>query len=124
MAYSNIYLHVVWTTKGRFPFLDTPQLRNRVWKHLLNRCIRNNINIISIGGYSDHCHLLFRLSTNQKVGEIIMDLKGESANWINRIGLTRSKFQWQKDYWVESVNPKAINNIKKYIQIQESHHSK
>jgi len=34
MAFVKIYIHFVWSTKNRFPFLDSLALREKVWLHI------------------------------------------------------------------------------------------
>lgn len=49
-------------------------------------------------------------------------IKGESSFWINRNQLCRTKFAWQDEYFVVSVNDSMIENVRKYIGNQEEHH--
>ena len=67
------------------------------------------------------------MSKDQCIWRLANLIKGESSNWINRIRLTSPQFQnvdfdWQDGYYVESVSPKAVENVKRYIQSQEDHH--
>lgn len=34
MPYIKTYIHFVWSTKNRFPFLDSKELRQKVWSHI------------------------------------------------------------------------------------------
>lgn len=34
MPYVKLYIHLVFSTKNRIPFLKTPELREKVWKHI------------------------------------------------------------------------------------------
>jgi len=77
-----------------------------------------------VNGYSDHVHCLFRLRNDQTIGKVIQLIKGESAYWINKQQLTKTKVQWQKEYYAVSVNERGVDNVKRYIQNQEEHHRK
>ena len=35
MPYLKVYIHFVWATKNRIPYLVTPALRLKVWWHIL-----------------------------------------------------------------------------------------
>ncbi len=34
MPYIKVFIHYVWTTKGRQPFLSTKDIRETVWMHI------------------------------------------------------------------------------------------
>ena len=51
-------------------------------------------------------------------------IKGESAYWINKHGLTKEKFEWQDEYFATSVSESNPNKIRNYIKNQEEHHKK
>jgi len=51
-------------------------------------------------------------------------IKGESSFWINKNKLTKTKFPWQDEYFVVSVNESTLPSVRKYIANQEEHHQK
>jgi hypothetical protein len=51
-------------------------------------------------------------------------LKGESAYWINKEKLTKSKFEWSDEYYAVSVDANNITHTRMYILGQEVHHQK
>ena len=34
MPFAKVYIHFVWSTKNRAPYLSTPELRIAMWKHI------------------------------------------------------------------------------------------
>jgi len=34
MSFIKVYIHFVWSTKDWIPYLDSPELRKEVWKHI------------------------------------------------------------------------------------------
>ena len=124
MPFVKIFIHFVWTTKNREPFLDSPQLRERVWRHILENSLRKGIRVDRIGGHRDHCHCLMSLGIHQSISKVMQLLKGESSYWINKELLTKSKFGWQDEYYGHSVSESALYNVRKYIENQEEHHRK
>ena len=124
MLFVRVYIHFVWSTKNRQAFLSTPDLRKILWQHILENARKKDIYIDFIGGYSDHCHCLVSLGTEQTIREIAQLIKGESSFWINKQNLCASKFNWQDDYFAASVFESMIEKTRKYIKEQEEHHKK
>jgi len=126
MPYTEAFLHFVWTTKSRNPYLNTPSIRTRVWRHIAQNAYNKSILIDSINGYSDHCHCLIRLKPDQTIQKIMSLLKGESSYWINKQNLLfetpYTRFEWQDEYYVASVSPESVPKVRNYINIQEAHH--
>lgn len=126
MPYLRVYIHFVWTTKNRIPYLETSGLRKNVWWHILKNAARKDIYIDFINGYSDHCHCLISLKSNQNIEDCMQLIKGESSRWINERKLLKGTdynwFEWQDEYYGVSISPKEINNVREYIRRQEEHH--
>jgi hypothetical protein len=51
-------------------------------------------------------------------------VKSDSAEWINKEGLTKSRFQWQEGYGAFSHSKSQISQVAAYIQNQQEHHKK
>ena len=122
MPFIKIYIHLVWSTYQRLPLLNTKELRYKVWKHIKENSKEKEIFIDTINGFSDHCHCLISLSSNQNIEKVVQLLKGESSFWINKNQLTQSKFQWQKEYFAISVSESMVEKVRNYINNQELHH--
>tara|TARA_R110001606_G_scaffold29389_1_gene91747 strand:+ start:326 stop:763 length:438 start_codon:yes stop_codon:yes gene_type:complete len=124
MSFIKVYIHFVWSTKNRIPFLETKELRQKVWQHIKKNAKEKGIFIDFINGYSDHCHCLVSLGVDQNIQKIMQLIKGESAFWINKQGLTKEKFQWQSEYFAVSVSESILDKVRDYIRNQEKHHLK
>lgn len=122
MPFIKIYIHLVWSTYQRLPFLNTKELRYKVWKHIKENSKEKEIFIDTINGFSDHCHCLISLSSNQNIEKVVQLLKGESSFWINKNQMTADKFQWQKEYFAISVSESMVDKVRNYINNQELHH--
>src|SRR5438034_9183968 len=57
MSYVCSYVHCVFSTKDRRPFI-TAQLRERLWPYLGGIAKENGMKAVRIGGVEDHVHLL------------------------------------------------------------------
>ena len=53
---AQIYLHVVFSTKNRFPFLQDLEFRPRVHAYLAGICRNLNCPSLRTGGVDDHVH--------------------------------------------------------------------
>jgi REP element-mobilizing transposase RayT len=124
MPFIKVYIHCVWSTKNRFPFLDSVELRQKVWHHIKGNALSKGIYVDFISGYSDHCHCLISLGNDQTIQKTIQLLKRESSYWINKNQLTKERFEWQDDYFAVSVSESIVDKVRDYIKNQEEHHKK
>jgi putative transposase len=122
MPYLKVYIHFVWSTKNREPFLDSSELRRRVWDHIKENAKGKDIFIDTINGYQDHCHCLISLGSDQSMSKIMQLIKGESSFWINKNNLCKKKFEWQDEYFAVSVSESVVDKVRVYIKNQEEHH--
>jgi len=120
MPFIKIYIHFVWSTKNRYPFLDSKELRLKVWNHIKENAEEKGIFIDFINGYSDHCHCLVSLGVDQTIQKVIQLIKGESSFWINKQGLTKSKFEWQDEYFAVSVSESVLDKVRVYVKIKKN----
>src|SRR5687768_2753847 len=119
---SAVYVHLVFSTKERRPFLRDKALRcelhaklGRISKEL--RCAP-----IITGGVEDHIHSLARLARTITQAEWIKELKRVSNLWLKQEHSIRD-FEWQ-GYAAFSVSASNLDQVTKYIANQEQHHRK
>lgn len=121
MSYIKVYVHYVWSTKNRYPFLNK-KIRRTVFDHLRENAKTKDIFIDHVNGYSDHVHCLVSMGDKYSIGDIARLLKGESSHWINQQKITTEKFAWQDEYFAIGVGDGALSAVRKYIAEQENHH--
>jgi REP element-mobilizing transposase RayT len=124
MPFVKVYIHFVWSTKNRYPFLNSKKLRLKVWNHILENAKEKGIFVDFISGYTDHCHCLVSLGIDQTIQKVMQLIKGESSFWINKNELTNKKFEWQDEYFAVSVSESMLDKVREYIKNQEEHHTK
>ncbi|MES2836885.1 MAG: IS200/IS605 family transposase [Bacteroidota bacterium] len=124
MSWVRVYIHMVFSTKNREPFLNSLDLRKAVFQHIKKNAEEKGIWLDCVNGYQDHCHCLISLGREQTISKVAQLIKGETSFWINQNKLTTEKFMWQDDYWAVGVSEKNIESVRKYIHNQENHHSK
>ncbi len=123
MPFIKVWIHFVWATKNRYPFL-TIDIRKEIFKHIKENGNLKKIHIDFVNGYSEHVHCLVSLNQKQTIAEVAQLMKGESSHWINKHNLTQEKFEWQDEYFAVSISESDVNRVREYIKNQEEHHSK
>ena len=123
MSWVRVYMHMVFSTKNRQPFLNSSELRRNVFEHIKNNAEEKGIWLDCINGYQEHAHCLISLGKEQTISKVAQLIKGESSYWINQNNLTTEKFVWQDDYWIVGVSESHLESVRKYIHNQEIHHS-
>ena len=123
MSFIRIWVHCVWTTKDRIPYLRD-QIRQNVISHIRENAKLKGIYIDHINGYNEHLHTLISLGGKQNTSDIMQKIKGESSSWINKNKMTRLKFEWQDDYYAVSIGMSQVENLREYIRDQVNHHHK
>lgn len=124
MSFTNIYIHLIWSTKGRANLLQNKEVRQQLLHHIFENAKEKDIHILAANCVSDHIHLLVSLSREQTLSKTVMMIKGESSKWLNESGLLVSKFAWQTQYMGISISHTHLDAVKNYISIQEEHHKK
>lgn len=121
MPYLRIWIHLVWSTKKRAPFLNS-QIRQEIFHHMQQNALDKGIFLAEINGFDDHVHCLVSLKNTQSVSTVVQMIKGESSFWINQQELIPDRFEWQTEYYAVSVGESEVARIRHYIRKQESHH--
>jgi putative transposase len=119
---AQIYLHLVFSTKVRRPFLVDRELRDGLHAYMAGICRNLDSPSIRIGGTADHVHVLCYLSRTHTVAETIRDLKRDSSKWIKEQASELADFHWQDGYGAFSVSPSHVEALDAYILRQEEHH--
>ena len=123
MSYVRIWVHLVFATKNREPFLKK-EIRDDVHKHIIENCKNQGIFLKAVNGSTDHLHCLVSLGKDQNIAKVSQLIKGESSFWINKSNLISEKFAWQDDYFAVSVSESQVETVINYIKNQEKHHLK
>ena len=121
MPWVKVWIHFVWSTKNREPYLSD-EIRQKVFQHIRENAREKNIHLDFINGYTDHVHCLISLGTDQTIEKIMQLIKGESSFWVNKNYLCKTKFEWQDEYFAVSVSESILESVRNYIANQEAHH--
>jgi putative transposase len=121
---SRVLIHVIFSTKNRFPFLADKNLQTRMHAYLARILDFYDSPAIVIDGVQDHVHILCLLSRKHSTSEIIKILKANSSHWAKTLGGKCGKFSWQSGYGIFSIHQSQIEPMRRYIQNQTEHHRK
>ncbi len=122
---SQVYLHLVFSTKNRKPWLCDVKVCDRLYAYMakvLRDCVDSPALVIN--GVEDHIHALFRLSRRFAVMKVVQACKVETSKWLKRQPAVSTNFSWQSGYGVFSVSASMIEQVKMYIQNQREHHQR
>lgn len=122
-TYSQINIHCVFAVKGRENII-TKNFREELHRYMSGILKNDGVFPLAVGGWNDHVHVFFELTTDLKISDLIRMLKATSSKWINDNRLVLGKFQWQEGYGAFSYSRSQRDNVINYIMKQEEHHKK
>src|SRR5450432_4073544 len=121
---SAVYIHLVFSTKHRQPFLRDKDVRAALHAELGGISKTLGCPAIITGGVEDHVHLLARFGRTITQAEWVKELKRVSNLWLKERGREYADFEWQGGYADFSVSPSNLERVKESISRQEEHHRK
>jgi putative transposase len=124
MAQVRIWIHAVWGTKNRTPFMHDKNKRIDLFKHIKSNAKDQNIYLDFINGESEHVHSLISMRCDQNIAQIMKLIKGESSHFANKENLFGTDFDWADDYYAASISQSHVETVRNYIKNQERHHRK
>jgi putative transposase len=119
---SVVYIHLVFSTKERRPFLRDPKTRVALHAYLGEISKRLDCPPLLVGGVEDHVHLLARFGRNITQAEWVKEIKRVSNQWLQEQSADYAGFSWQGGYADFGVSQSNVEQVRKYILNQEEHH--
>ena len=121
-SHAQVYLHSVFSTKHREPFLQDKALRKEMHRILGGTSNDLDCPVIRVGGVADHVHILCRFGRTISISDYIKEMKRKSSKWVKTKGPALANFYWQGGYGEFSISPSHVDDLVKYIENQEEHH--
>jgi putative transposase len=118
---ARIWVHLIFSTKDRHPFLSDKLLRTDTHAYLATVLRSHECETLIVGGMEDHVHALFALSRNYSISEIVKEIKRTSSRWVKEQS-AHKRFGWQGGYGAFSVSQSQLKQVIRYIEQQEEHH--
>ena len=120
---SRVWLHIVFSTKDRQPFLRDDTLREEMSKMLGHEANKIDCPSGGAGGWDDHVHLLCGLSRTIAIAKLVEIVKRETSKWAKDRTPDWHDFYWQNGYGAFSVSQSLAGRVQTYIKRQREHHS-
>lgn len=114
---TEVYLHLVWTTKHKHTTIDD-SIKSKLYAFLEEELIKLGCSVLKINGTEDHVHCLIRIRPQISISIIVKQIKGSSSRYINKNNLMQDHFEWQRGYYVSSIQKTEIGRIINYIENQ------
>ena len=119
---TEIYLHFVWATAKRQPFLR-PEVERAV-----HRCIRLEVEkmkcvVLACDGMPDHVHLVVQLHPTATPARLAQAVKGTSSTLARNRFAFEEPFDWQDNYAAFSISRSQLNRVISYVKNQKRHHA-
>src|SRR5438045_8272710 len=116
----SLHYHIVFGTMNHRPMIQ-PACRGDLHAYLGGIiCTADGI-AESIGGVSDHVHLLIGLRATHRLADVMRELKAVSSGWMHSETGMRD-FAWQEGYGAFTVSASQRDAVRQYIQQQPEHH--
>jgi REP element-mobilizing transposase RayT len=122
-TYSQILLHVAFSTKHREPWITT-DFAERLYAYIGGIVRAEKGALYDIGGVEDHVHTYLRWRADESVSDLMRTVKARSSLWVHQTFQKLSAFAWQEGYSVFLVSKSQEEAVKKYIAVQADHHQK
>ena len=119
---SQIFLHIVFSTKHRRPWLRDDELRAALHAYIAGTCRELDSPAQIVGGVEDHVHISCRMAKELTAPKLIGEIKRSSSLWIKTQSRTMASFYWQSGYGAFSVSPGHRRILREYIANQQEHH--
>ena len=120
-TYSQILVHLVFSTKDR-----TPLLRD-IFRDPLHAIIGGIVEnrggtLLLAGSVADHIHLFLAHPRTVSPADLVRDIKAVSSKWVNDNDPATRNFAWQTGYGMFSVSPSHSDAVRQYLANQAEHH--
>ncbi len=119
---SEIYLHLVWATWQRQPFV-TSEIERAVHRCISDQARKLDCTVLAIGGMPDHIHLAVMTPTSVSAAQIAHRTKGVSSTLVRNQLRPNEFFNWQDGFAVFSFGPDHKDRVIAYIRNQKQRHA-
>lgn len=122
-TYTQCYFHLVFSPKNKEALIKK-EWKDELEKYITSVIQNNKHKLLAIGGIADHIHILIGYNVNERIPDLIEEIKTSSTKWIKEKKMSAFKFEWQRGYGAFTHSKSQINTVIKYILNQETHHKK
>lgn len=122
-TYSQIYIQVVFTVKGREHFIKE-EYRERLQQFMSGIISEKKQKVMAIYCMPDHVHIFMSISPDISVSDITRDVKSNATAFLKNEKMVSSTFSWQQGFGAFSYAKSQSAAVVNYILNQKEHHRK
>lgn len=122
-TYVQAYFHLVFAVQNRKALIQK-QWKGRLEKYITGIVQNNGHKLITISAERDHIHIFIGYNLNQKIPDLVENIKTSSNQFVEIERLSFYKFSWQKGYGAFTHSHSNLSKVATYIENQEAHHRK
>lgn len=120
-TYTQVYYHIVFSTKNRAPVLDEAR-REELFRYIWGIIKNMNSHLYRMNGLEDHLHILTSLHPTACLADLVKDIKTGSSRWIREHGVFPQFSHWQEGYGAFTHSLGDKDRLIEYIKRQQEHH--
>jgi REP-associated tyrosine transposase len=121
-TFTQIFYHVVFSTKGREPVLLDAG-RERLFRYIWGVIRGRDSHLYSVNGTLDHVHILSALHPARSLADFVKEIKVGSSHWIKVNGIFPGFSGWQSGYGAFTHSKQDKERLIHYINGQQQHHT-
>jgi putative transposase len=122
-TYTQIYYHVIFSTKDRRPVLKKDR-REELFRYLWGVIKNHHCHLYRLNGVDDHVHMLLSLHPTVNLADLMKNLKTGSSKWIKEKDVFPGFSGWQDGYGAFTLAISDKDAVIEYIKGQVEHHEK
>ncbi len=119
---TQVWLHLVFSTKNRRTDLQNPEFREEMFRMLSHHVEKAGCYPKCSGGWIDHVHVVCGLGRTVSIATLIENIKVGTSKWAKKTPHGVRWFGWQSGYGAFSVSQSNLENVISYVMRQEEHH--
>jgi REP element-mobilizing transposase RayT len=122
-TYTQIYYHIVFSTKDRVPAL-VAEKRESLFRYIWGILKNKGCHLYRINGAEDHLHILTSLHPTVSLADLVKEIKTSTGKWIKENDLFPAFTHWQDGYGAFTIAHSEKDAVIEYIKGQQEHHKK
>ena len=120
-TYSQMYAQIVFTPRGR-QSLILPTFEDELYRYITGIVQNKGQKMMAINGMPDHIHIFISFRPTIAISDLVRDIKGNSAKFINEQKFLPRKFSWQEGFGCFTYSHSQIGSVARYVMNQKEHH--
>jgi putative transposase len=104
-----VLVHVIFSTKNRIAFLQSPDFRSEVHAYLMATLRGLECEPVRVGGAGDHVHILTGLSRKISLAELVKNLKTSSTKIVKAIVISAGRADMVLSQSVNRLNNQGFS---------------